>query len=374
MANVFKDFVLSKKSLEDKLFEEVSDYDIYCELTGVEYEVGRPAISLLRLDDDNPSFSLFIPTKQRNVRQEELWWRDFRDGWGNVFKFVKIYADLHYGIVLESKKEIIEFIDTQLELGIFKGEKKKFEKRKLDYQALRETMDILFKSRPFTPRDLLWWCERGIDESLLKKYDIRSIQYLLNDDFTIRKRFSYYDLAFAFVIFDKVKIYRPDAPLEFKWRNTCPAEYIMGWKQLEGHDTLIITKSMKDILTFKSFMNADVIAPQSESSHIGPSKLNHIKQNYKNIYVVFDYDDAGKIAAERLQEEGFIIRWVSQDVNPKTGKPDDKDMSDFVTNHPLKEAFTRMQDMFHELDAKYFRDDRLKYFDDLCNKLRNEYL
>jgi 5S rRNA maturation endonuclease (ribonuclease M5) len=148
----------------------------------------------------------------------------------------------------------------------------------------------------------------------------------------------------------------------------------MGWKQLEGHDTLIITKSMKDILTFKSFMNVDVIAPQSESSHIGSSKLSYIKQNYKTVYVVFDYDDAGKIAAERLQEEGFIIRWVSQDVNPETGKPDDKDMSDFVTNHSLREALVKMKEMFHELDDKYFRDNRLKYFNDLCNKLRNEYL
>jgi len=374
MSNVFKDFVLSKKSLADLLFDEVSDYDIYCELTGVEYDVGRPAISPLRLDDDQPSFSLFIPTKLGNVREEELWWRDFRDGSGNVFKFVKIYADLHYGIKLETKKEIVEFIDNQLELGIFKGEKKQYERRELDFAALRETKDILFKSRDFTPRDMLWWCERGSDKELLRRYDIRSIRHLLNDDFTIRKTISYYDLAYAIVVYDKVKVYRPEAPPDRKWRNTCPAEYIMGWEQLEGHKDIIITKSMKDILAFKSFMNIDVIAPQSESSNISLEKLTYIKNNYRNIYVVFDYDDAGIIAAEKMEQEDFLIRWVSTKINPKTGRPDDKDMSDYITNHSYSAALDRMKVMFPELEADKFRDDRVEYFVQLCKKLREDIL
>ena len=132
MSNVFKDFVLSKKSLADRLFDEVSDYDIYCELTGIEYDIGRPAISPIRLDDDQPSFSLFIPTKKKNAREEELWWRDFRDGAGDVFKFVKIYADLHYGIKLETKYDIIKFIDNQLELGIFKNNEGKKQPNKYE--------------------------------------------------------------------------------------------------------------------------------------------------------------------------------------------------------------------------------------------------
>jgi len=375
MSNVFKDFVLSKKSLTDLLFDEVSDYDIYCELTGIEFEVGRAAISPLRLDDDFPSFSLFVPTKIPNVREEELWWRDFRDGSGTVFSFVKKYAELHYGIKLETKKEIIMFIDNQLELGIFKESKgMKFERRKLDYKALRESKDILFKSRDYTPRDKFWWCERGIDEPLLRRYDVRSIRHLLNDDYTIRKTISYYDLAYAIVVYDKVKIYQPEAPPDRKWRNTCPAEYLMGWEQLDGHQDIIITKSMKDILSFKSFMNIDVIAPQSESSHISLERLMYIKQRYRNVYVVFDYDPAGITAAERLAEEGFHIRWVSTKLNPETGRPDDKDMSDFIVNHSIAEGLEQMKKMFYELESDKFRDDRVKYFAQLCKELREDIL
>ena len=377
MPNLFKEFVQSKKSLSDKLFDEVSDYDIYCELTGIEFDVGRPAISPVRLDDDMPSFSLFIPTKMKGLRPEELWWRDFRDGHGDVFKFVRVYAQLHYGEELKTRKEIIEFIDAQLELGIFKDgseRKKKYKRRKLDYKKLRESKEILFKSRPYTPRDQIWWCQRGIDVPLLEKYDVRSIQYLLHDDFSIRKRFSQYDLAFAFVIYDKVKRYLPEAPSDQKWRNTCPAEYIMGWEQLEGYDDLIITKSMKDILSFKSLMNIDVIAPQGEGMKFNEYKLEYIKTHYDNVFVVYDYDDAGRIAVQTLEDAGFKIRWVSTDVNPDTGKPDDKDMSDFIFNNSFEAGLGRVKEMFPELPASAFRDDRVDYFKRLCNELTEKYL
>jgi 5S rRNA maturation endonuclease (ribonuclease M5) len=148
----------------------------------------------------------------------------------------------------------------------------------------------------------------------------------------------------------------------------------MGWEQLEGTEDIIITKSMKDILTFKSFMNIDVIAPQSESSHLSQDRLNYIKQNYRNIYVVFDYDDAGIIAAERLEQEGFMIRWVSTKLDPNLGKPKDKDMSDYVVNHSIPEAVARMRKMFPELEADKFRDNRIKYFERLCKELREENL
>ena len=86
--NIFKDFLLSRRSLTDKLFDEISDYDIYCELIGYDIIIGKPIISPIRLDDDVPSFSIFIPTKYKDLREEELWWRDFRYGSGNVFKLV----------------------------------------------------------------------------------------------------------------------------------------------------------------------------------------------------------------------------------------------------------------------------------------------
>ena len=371
MKNIFKDFVLSKKTLTDKLFDEVSDYDIYCELIGYEINIGKPINSPIRIDDTVPSFSLFIPTKFSNLREETLWWRDFRDGSGSVFKFVKIFARIHYDVILETRKDIISFIDLQLGLGILHNNNgaEKYKKREIDYDKLKESKEILFTSRDYTERDLIWWANYGVDEALLKFYDVRSIRYLLDEDYNITKKISIYDLAFAFVIYDKVKVYMPEAYATKKWRNTCPSEYIQGWQQLEGHDTLIITKSYKDIMVFKSFMNIDVIAPQGESFNFNPDTIKFIQDNYDLVYVVYDYDEAGMLGAEKLEAHGFTKRWVSTDINPERGKPDDKDISDYVTNHSILEGVRRMQDMFPELNVdKYFRFDRITYFSDLLKK------
>lgn len=373
--NIFKDFVLSKKSLTDKLFDEVSDYDIYCELIGYDITIGRPICSPVRTDDDDnvPSFSLFLPTKQTYVREEELWWRDFRDGFGNVFKFVQIFAKIHYNVILETRKEQISFIDRQLELGILHENDgvKKYKRRKIDYDKLRESKEILFTSRVYTERDILWWANNAVDEPLLKRYDVRSIRYLLDENFNITRKISMYDLAFAFVVYDKVKIYMPEADASRKWRNTCPADYLQGWQQLEGHDTLIITKSLKDILVFKSFMKVDVIAPQGESYNFDIETIEYIKRNYTNVYVVYDYDEAGRIGSDKLAAHGFMKRWVSTDINPETGKVDDKDISDYMCNHSFLAGLNRMKKMFNELHDGYFRDDRVSYFSNLLKNLTN---
>jgi len=369
--NIFKEFVLSKQTLTDRLLEEVSDIDIYCELTGIEFELGKAEISPIREDDDFPSFSLFLPTKIAHPRPEEVWWRDFRDGSGDVFKFTKEYAKHVYGLDLQTRYDIIKFLDYELELDIFERDSKKsYTKRKIDYDKARESKEILFKSRPFTTRDIIWWANYGVDVELLEEHDVRSIRHILHEDFTIRKTISIYDLAFAFVVYDKVKVYQPEASKKIKWRNTCPAEYIQGWQQLKGTDTLIITKSYKDLLVFKSFMNVDVIAPQSESGSFTEEHINFIKSKYKRVYVVYDYDEAGKIGAGKLKDAyDFTVRWVSTLVHAEEDKPKDKDISDYILNHGFQPGLDRMKRMFRELDASYFRDDRVEYFSDLITKL-----
>lgn len=369
--NIFKELVISKITLTEKLLNEISDYDIYCELTKIEFDLGVSVISPIRDDDDNPSFSLFIPTKKSNVREEEIWWRDFRDGSGDVFKFSKLLALNKYGLQLETRAQIIKFIDFEINLGLFdQQDKAPYIKRDIDYNRAREQRDILFKSREFTQRDLIWWASIGVDIDLLTSHDIRSIRYLLDDDFNVRSTISMYDLAFAFVVYDKVKIYRPELGHGRKWKNTCPSEYIQGWAQLSNKDTLIITKSYKDLLVFKSFMNVDVIAPQSESGSFTQVHIDFIKSQYKNVFVVYDYDDAGKIGANKLQDaHNFSVKWVSTSIDPYTEKPIDKDISDYMSNHGIEHGFKRMQSIFKELNSTYFKENRVNYFKTLLNNL-----
>ena len=359
---LFENLVKSSKTLTEKLLEEVSDIDIYCSFSGIDLEIGKPISSPLRDDDNTPSFSLFIPTKIRDPRPEEVWWRDFAGGSGSVFKFVKQFASFHYNLELKTRKDIIKFIDDELELGMFGKIKKPREKHFIDYDKVKESKEILFKSREFTRLDLFWWINYGIDKELLKMHDVRSILHLIDEDFTIKYTFKTYDLAFAYIIQDKVKIYCPYS-VTFKWRNTCPFDYIIGEKQAIRNDVLIITKSMKDILVFKTFINCDSIAPQAESVEFTPKVIGALKARYKHIFVVMDYDTAGITAAMNLEKCGFKVRWVSKEqvlINGKL-KVKDKDISDYTKNKGIVAGLKRVKAMFSELEENSFRNSRIEY-------------
>jgi len=68
-----KELINSGRRLVDLLFEEVSDYDIYCELIGEDINIGVPIRSPIREHDTRASFSIFFPTRKLNARPEELW-------------------------------------------------------------------------------------------------------------------------------------------------------------------------------------------------------------------------------------------------------------------------------------------------------------
>lgn len=359
MSNLFREFISSKKTLTDKLLDEITDFDIYCELLEKDLEIGEAIQSPLRPDDTRASFSLYIPTELEDIRPDEVWWKDFAGGFGNVFTFVQKYAEFAYGEELTNRFEIIKFLDNKLELGLFGGEKKQYTKREIDYEAAKESKTILFKSRPFTRRDLIWWLKFGIDKDMLIAHNVRSVQFLLNEDFTVKYEFGRMELAFVYVVHDKVKLYCPESE-EFKWRNTCPANYILGDQQVGDGDVLIITKSLKDLMGFKSLVKCEAIAPQSETWNWPDKIIEYIKANYRICYVVMDYDPAGIEAAERLRKHGFLIKWVSKVqilVNNKQVVVD-KDISDFIKNNGMEEALTRVMEMFEELDKSYFRIDR----------------
>lgn len=366
---LFKDLVHSSKSLTDRLLNEVSDIDIYCELTNVDLDIGRPISSPLRDDDDTPSFSLFIPTKIKDPRPEEVWWRDFARGSGSVFQFVKEFAAYNYNLDLETRKDIVKFLDRELELGIFNSSFKPRKRRIVDYEKAKESKEILFKSREFTRMDLFWWIGYGIDKELLVSHDVRSVINLLDENYTVKHTFGSYDLAFAYVIQDKVKLYCPSS-VAFKWRNTCPSDYVIGAQQCERRDILIITKSMKDVLVFKSLMNCDAISPQAEGVTLPSEAIKAIKDRYTYVFIVMDYDEAGERAVEILENYGFEARWVSQErvmINGKL-KVKDKDISDYVKNKGIIAGLKRMKAMFPELQPNVFRDSRIK----LLLKLKEE--
>ena len=344
MTNILRELILKKKFLSDKLFELVDDYSIYIHFIGYDVEIAQAIPSPIRGIDSHPSFCLYIPTRLK-LKREEIWFKDLADGrYGNIFKFVEYWAFHHCNIRLESNYDTIKFIDSEMDLGLFNNDGTQRERIVRDY-IRKESSPINFKSRPFTENDLKYWKQYDIDEETLKYFNVRSVKYLLTDSGVIIKEFKKKDLAFIYVINDKVKLYRPNESKAFKFRNNCPGDdphYYQGFDQLEGHDTLIITKSMKDVMVFKVMFDflgtpIDCIAPHAESINLSEKFIKAIKERYKRIIIVSDFDLAGVKFAQQCRKKHDIqdCKFISTTRHFIDGKMKvlDKDISDYRMLH-----------------------------------------
>lgn len=336
--NLTKVFIDSFKTLQDTLFETISSYDIYCNLIGREIKVGETILSPIRRDI-SPTFVLFIPDDK-----DEVFFKDFAWVGGNVFKFVRLYALYQEGKTLKNQTEIIKYLDNKLGLGIFdesnKGNKELIS-IKIDEKFFAAKRVIRFKSRDFTERDLQYWKNYSINEETLKLFDVRSVHKLLNEKNEVIYTVGRSTLTFAYVMFNKVKLYRPEEVPEFKWRNTCPGYYLQGLEQVKKYGLknkkLIITKSLKDVMVFYEFLKDkyDIIAPHSETYIFTDTEINWMKRHYKKVFIIYDFDLAGVTGANKLKKKDmqyFTVLFVSTNrirVNGRL-KVIDKDISDFA--------------------------------------------
>ena len=98
---------------------------------------------------------------------------------------------------------------------------------------------------------------------------------------------------YAYKVYNNFKIYRPLADKYTKWRNNLTEYDIQGYAQLPSKgDTLIITKSMKDVMCLYE-MGIPAISPSSESTFIPNDILEGLKKRFKRIIILFDRDNAG---------------------------------------------------------------------------------
>jgi hypothetical protein len=348
-----RELLKNKSNLTDKLFQYTDDYEIYCSLIGIDLEIGEVISSPIRISDDHPSFAIFIPTRKENVRPEEIWFKDLADGrCGDVFQFVRVFAFHHYTLDLVTRYDIIKFIDEQLELDLFKNNIKVERERKVYNHEIR-SKDLYYKSRNFTKKDLNYWSQLHQTKNDLEFWNVKSIQYLLDQDNNIRKEFKINELCFVYQFWDKEKLYQPEAPKNFKFRNTCPGDdyrYYQGFQQLRGKteevNTLIITKSYKDVMVFYKFFNeflnikVDVVAPHAESINLSPKFVEGVKLNYEEIICVSDFDLAGVKFANQCKRCGFKYKFIDThriSINGKM-KVIDKDISDYLVNNGFDSA------------------------------------
>ena len=260
----------------------VDDFTIFCHYLGFQPEIYQKYRSPLRADDTNESFTLFIGPK------EKTYFKDFGTGArGDVFDFIQKLYNISFS-------ETLNLVNKDFALGIG-GDKpvKDIVVPKL-VPVIRPRKELRITSREgFSEQGLAFWRQFHIRPETLSLYNVTQVTHVHYDEDSIRPR----GLAFAYRIGSYYKIYQPFSE-RFKFTSSFPREYVEGMMQLKyNSDTLIITKSLKDVMCLRE-VGFEAVSPKSENTPIMPHILKKLENHYRRIYVLFDNDNAGKIGAQ----------------------------------------------------------------------------
>lgn len=186
----------------------------------------------------------------------------------------------------------------------------------------------------FTPTQYKWWNNFGITQKTLKLYKVFSVKSVfINGNYSCSSSnlspiYGYYfgkDMGRELwkIYFPKRKNYR------FLLNNN----KLQGYSQLpETGDILVITKSLKDVMTFHE-MGIPAVAPQAESVIISQKQYDILSKRFKHIVFNGDWDRAGQMFMinSRKKYKGVALTFTKP---IRFGK----DVSDFVKHHGFKKA------------------------------------
>lgn len=257
----------------DWILSKVTEYDIYAKYIG-EFKVGMIYNSPFR-KDKNPSFGIFY-----SKRTNQLLFKDHGTGeCGNVIKFVQLYTGItNYPDIL---KDIVNRLNINNSTKLTTTQ----------YKPPTETVIGIVRQN-FTETDKKYWSQFNIDINTLKKFNVFSIKYYLCNG-VVKGIYKDTNPMYAYKVYNNFKIYRPLGDKYTKWRNNLTECDIQGYEQLpQKGDTLIITKSMKDVMCLYK-MGIPAISPSSESTFIPDKCLEELKTRFKRILILFDRDVAG---------------------------------------------------------------------------------
>jgi len=187
--------------------------------------------------------------------------------------------------------------------------------------------------RNWSTQDQYFWTQFNIGTKLLTEHRVAPLEYYTmtkdSNKLTIRGLYMYGYFKEDGTLY---KIYQPKT-LDKKFIKV--ANYVQGWEQLRKHSNLVITSSLKDVMSIKSLkLEIDVIAPDSENTILKQDVMEELNNRYKNIILLFDNDEAGIKAMEDYKERYPFVK--------PTVLPMSKDISDSIKDHGAKNVRNRL--------------------------------
>ncbi len=223
------------------------------------------------------------------------------------------------------------------DFGLIKGETPKCIKIVSELKESK-TSKIQVQVKEYTKEELEWWKQYGISLKLLKKYHVYSLKNVflngtLNTSSTSKMPIYGYYFGKDKNGLEKWKIYFP-LRTNYRFMNNLSKKVLQGYHQLpkEGN-LLIITKSMKDVISLNGF-GIPAVSPNSETLFIDDKKLEEFKKRFKHILVIYDNDRAGKFNMSRIRK---LYPELNYFILPKTLAKDFTDSIKLVGVEKMKE-------------------------------------
>lgn len=168
-----------------------------------------------------------------------------------------------------------------------------------------ERPKLFYVTKKYNKEELDYWLSYGIKKETLDYFNVKSVSYY-NSSSSDKIHFSFkFNPIFAYLVKDKVKLYKPKGNFYEKWRTNIVDE-IQGLEQLRYEkDILIITKSLKDVMVLYE-IGIEAIALNSEHEFISNELYDELKSRYKKIILLLDNDKTGIEASSKHAKQHHI--------------------------------------------------------------------
>lgn len=276
-------------------------------------------------EDKNPSFS---------VRKygDKVIYRDWATGeTGDAFKFVQRYYNCDF-------YQALLHINRDLDLGPNVPAERHYycTHKKLDEHNSRFNI----QTQPYTLTDVKFWKQFGISINTLVKYNVFSARYVWVNSKLVRS-YSNSNPNYAYKFREGIfKIYSPYGGKRAKWLFNGTKHDVEGYDALpENGKTVIITKSLKDVMTLYE-LGYHAVSLQSECNPIKPELYEDLSRRFNSIIVLYDNDETG-ISMAIAASEKFDVPYIIV--------PNYKDISDFVKANDVRQASQLMQSLISDI-------------------------
>lgn len=330
---------------KDALLKYITDYEIYrMYIENSKITTKGRSISPLR-EDNNPSFGFFIGDSN------ELCFNDFLLGSGDCIKFVMLKFDLSFfealsKIALDAGLDDKFIIKNTFKTNILASPNDKREEyiKKINSNYLGKT------GRQWDLRDYSFWNQYGITKPILDRYNVQPVSYIhLGADKIMKADFHTYCYNEFKDGRNTYKIYQPNN-LQYKWLNNHNDSVWQGWTQMpEKGKILIITKSLKDVMSIVSLTGIPAVSLQAEGVNPKSQVIEELKDRFDSIYVLYDNDYDKPINWGRSFGEKVSNLFDAYQIEIEE-KYESKDFSDLVKNHGHKVAIAYLNEL---LDAPF---------------------